>query len=185
MKVIIKNIYIGAYFLSLRIFDCLFNLSVVSYQPLLYLIYNIPYLRRKMKMKGLTVEEYIEKNEKSQIKNRHDSHKGDPESFAMMSITILSFLIFLSITIALKLLFKDSFGVILVKKNMVYILLSVSVMASICTFMVDSTCDLNKERKRYNRLSRKTQNKYIKYFLLFCMAVLLLFRVAHGLLNNR
>lgn len=171
--------------MSLRVFDCLFNHALISYQPLLYFIYNIPCLRRKIKMNGLTVEEYIEENEKSQIRNRYDSHKGDPESFAMMSITILSFLIFLSITIALKLLFKESLGVILVKRNITYILLAVSVMASICTFMVDSTCDLKKERKRYRRLSRKAQNKYIKYYLLFCMVVLLLFRVAHGFLNNR
>ena len=74
---------------------------------------------------------------------------------------------------------------VVIRKNIATILFANIALSYICTCLTVYKCNIEKEMKRVNRLSLKSQNSYIKYFVIFCISVLLLLEVAMEFLHAR
>ena len=181
MKLII-NVYLGAYCIALRIYGALDTLIVWNTKLLIHLLYIS---NKKLQAKENSLEEYTNKEISRLKKLSFSSDKEHRESAAYMLITALLFIFYLSMTIALKLIFKGSLGIILVKKNIHFILLTILFISWISVIIIDYTCNLEKEMKQFRRLSTKSQNKFIKHFFICCAIILLIYKVAVAFLHAR
>lgn len=184
MKLIV-NIFLGAYCIALRGYRIMDVPIFGLLEPILNLIFQLPFLRKRIKAKGMTVKEYTNKEILKSKQHAYMYHKKDAESGAMTLICILLFILFLSASIALKLIFNKSLGLVLIRKNIATILFANIALSYICTCLTVYKCNIEKEMKRINRLSLKSQNSYIKYFVIFCISVLLLLEVAMEFLHAR
>lgn len=181
MKLII-NTFLGAYCIALRIYGTLDALIVWNTKLLIHFLYIS---NKKLQAKENSLEEYTDKEISRLKKLSFASDKEHRESAAFMLTTALFFIFYLSMTIALKLIFKGSLGIILVKKNIHFILLTILFMSWISVIIIDYICNLEKEMKRFRRLSHKTQNSHIKYFIICSIIILLVFRAACDCLHAR
>ena len=116
MKLII-NVYLGAYCIALRGYRIMDVPIFGLLEPILNLIFQLPFLRKRIKAKGMTVKEYTNKEILKSKQHAYMYHKKDAESGAMTLICILLFILFLSASIALKLIFNKSLGLVLIRKT--------------------------------------------------------------------
>ena len=181
MKLII-NVYLGAYCIALRIYGTLDAVIVWFTKLLIHFLYIS---NKKLQAKENSLEEYTNKEIARLKKLSLASDKEQRETTAIMLIAALFVLFYLSMAIALKLIFKGSFGIILVKKNVHFIIFAILFMSWISISIMYYNCNLDKEMKRFRRLSHKTQNRYIKYFLICSALILLIFKMADAFLCSR